>query len=286
MALGARRRSGAPEVREPPAHRVVQDPGRLRPHVSAHRGGAWPRRGRGLGRQPRPGRGACRPAARHPLDGLHAGGGSDPQGEGHPRLRRRGDLPRALPRGSPGDGAGVRRPHRGGADPPLRPRGHRRGAGDRRPGDPGAGARHEDRAGADRGRRAAGRHRPRDQGAGPRRPDDRCPGSRSRGLSRLAGERAPGRPDGDEDHGRRHRGRDAGRSHLRGGPRPRRRDHHGLRGFPVAGAAGPGRARQGGGGARRAPPRSPPCSTTPTPSTRRQSPCCRAATSTRCCSAR
>ena len=57
-------------------------------------GGARPRRGRGQRRQPRAGRRARRPDARHQGHGLHARGRADPQGEGHPRLRRRGGLPR------------------------------------------------------------------------------------------------------------------------------------------------------------------------------------------------
>ena len=40
LALRARRRAGAAQVREPPAHRLVQDPRRLRADVAAHRRGA------------------------------------------------------------------------------------------------------------------------------------------------------------------------------------------------------------------------------------------------------
>ena len=57
-------------------------------------GGAGPRRGRGVRRQPRAGRRARRPAARHQGDGVHARGRADPQGERHPRVRRRRGLPR------------------------------------------------------------------------------------------------------------------------------------------------------------------------------------------------
>ena len=59
------------------------------------------RRGAGRGvvaasrRQPRPGRGAGRPDARHQGHRVHARGRADPEGEGHPGVRRRGALRRA-----------------------------------------------------------------------------------------------------------------------------------------------------------------------------------------------
>ena len=65
-AVGAGRRPVLAQVREPAAHRVVQDPRRLHPDRPALRRGAGARRGRGQRRQPRPGRRARRPAARHP----------------------------------------------------------------------------------------------------------------------------------------------------------------------------------------------------------------------------
>ena len=99
LALRARRRTGVAEVREPPAHRLLQVAGRLRPHLAPVRRGAGQGRRRGVRRQPRPGCRARRLDARHQLHRLHARGGADPQGEGDPRLRRRRRLPRPLPRG-------------------------------------------------------------------------------------------------------------------------------------------------------------------------------------------
>ena len=71
-----------------------------------------------------------------------------------------------------------------------------------------------DRAGADRRRRAARRDRDRGQGAAPRRPGRRRAGRGRRGVSRPRC--AQGRPVAagvDDDDGRRHRGRAAGRRH-------------------------------------------------------------------------
>ena len=59
-----RRRPGLAQVREPAAHRLVQDPRRLHAHLPAHRRRAGPRRRRRQRRQPRAGRRAGRPAAR------------------------------------------------------------------------------------------------------------------------------------------------------------------------------------------------------------------------------
>ena len=92
------------------------------------------------------------------LDGLHARGRADPQGQRHPGLRRRGDLPRAATstrRSSPAKQFAER--DRGGLHPPLRPRRHRRRAGHLRAGDPRAGARGADGPGPHRRRRAARR---------------------------------------------------------------------------------------------------------------------------------
>ena len=60
------RRAGVPQVREPAAHRLVQDPRRLRPDRPAVRAGEGRRGGRGVGRQSRPGRGAGGVPARRP----------------------------------------------------------------------------------------------------------------------------------------------------------------------------------------------------------------------------
>ena len=97
--------------------------------------------------------------------GLHAGGRADPQGEGHPGVRRRGALPRAQRRRGAGRGQAVRRRDRRGADPPLRPRRHRRRPGHLRPGDPRAVPRRAHRARPDRRRRVPRRHRDGGQGA-------------------------------------------------------------------------------------------------------------------------
>ncbi len=88
-AGGVRGRAGAAQVREPAAHRHLQDPRRLPAHPAARRRRARPRRRRGQRRQPRPGRRAGGRAARHPRDGVHARGRAAAQGGGHPRLRRR-----------------------------------------------------------------------------------------------------------------------------------------------------------------------------------------------------
>ena len=117
-----RSRAGSPpwsaarsaQVREPPAHRLLQDPRRLRAHLAARRGGARPRRRRRLGRQPRAGRRPRRASCSASRHGLHAGGRADPQGQRHPRLRRRGGLRGPLPRGLARRGArrSPRRPGR------------------------------------------------------------------------------------------------------------------------------------------------------------------------------
>ena len=74
------------EARAPPADRLVQDPGRLQPHLPAA-GGL--RGGGRLGRQPRPGRGPGRRAHRPRGDDLHAGQRAPAQGRGDQGLRRR-----------------------------------------------------------------------------------------------------------------------------------------------------------------------------------------------------
>ena len=181
-----------PQVREPPAHRVVQGPRRLHPDVAPLRGGAGARRGRRVGRQPCAG---CRPGRavpRHQGDGVHARGRADPQGEGHPGVRRGRRLPRPLPRGRAGRGPGVPGADRRRADPPLRQHRDRRRPGDRRAGDRRAGARRRDGRRAVRRRRAAGRDRDRGQGEAAGRHRDRRPGRGRRGVPRLAEGRPPG----------------------------------------------------------------------------------------------
>ena len=142
------------------------------------RRGAGPRRRRGLGRQPRPGRRAGRAdcSASRPRS-------SCPRARRSRRRRRpaaygadvvfHGALPRggARPRpgGSPSETGAVL----------IHPFDHAdivAGQGTLRARDPRAGARRPDRAGADRRRRAARRHRDRDQGAAPRRPGGRRAG--------------------------------------------------------------------------------------------------------------
>ena len=190
LALRARRRPGPPQVREPPAHRLLQDPRRLPAHLPALRGGARPRRRRGLGRQPRPGRGARRPSCSASRRRC-----SCPRARRSPRRTRpAGTAPTwsstaATSTRRSSRRQAVRRGDRRRADPPLRPRRHRRRPGHLRPGDPRAGARRAHRARADRRRRAARRHRDRGQGAAPRRPRDRRAGRGRRGLPAVAGRR-------------------------------------------------------------------------------------------------
>ena len=77
------RRPGGPEVREPAAHGVVQDPRRVHADRPARRGAAGARGRRGQRRQPRTGRGARRRDARRHGDGVHARAGG--AAEGRPR---------------------------------------------------------------------------------------------------------------------------------------------------------------------------------------------------------
>ncbi|VXC05525.1 membrane hypothetical protein [Nocardioides sp. AX2bis] len=244
LAVGALRRSGAPQVREPAAHRLLQGPRRLLPDGAADRGGAgeWCRRG--LGRQPRAGRRPGRAAARHPRHRVHAGGRADPEGAGDPGVRRRRGLRGALHRGRPGGRAALRGGDRGGADPPLRPRRHHGRPGHLRPGGGRAGAGGAHRAGADRRWGADRGRRDRAQGAAARRAPGGRPGRGRGGVPDLARAGCPGRAHLDAHHGRRHRGRDAGGADLRRGARPRRRGRHGLRGLDVTRARGAGRADQ------------------------------------------
>ena len=85
--LRARRRHGAAQGREPPAHRLVQAPRRAREDRRPRRGGLRARRGDRQRRQPRPGAGLRRPHPRRPVRGVHAARGARLQGRC--RLARR-----------------------------------------------------------------------------------------------------------------------------------------------------------------------------------------------------
>ena len=105
----AGRRARPPQVREPPAHRLVQAARRVR----ADRRACSPeeraaRRRRGERRQPRAGRRAGVLAARGALHGLHAGGRPAAEGRRDPGLRRRGAAARPGRRRDAGRRAGVR----------------------------------------------------------------------------------------------------------------------------------------------------------------------------------
>ena len=102
-----RRHRGLPQVREPPASGLLQDPGRLHAHGPPLRRGEGQGRGRRERGQPRPGGGPRRPAARHQGQGLHAPRGADAQAGGDPGLRRRHRAGRHHHRRVPGQGPGV-----------------------------------------------------------------------------------------------------------------------------------------------------------------------------------
>ena len=167
-AVGARRRPGLPQVREPAAGRLVQDPRRVRADRPAERGGAGPRRGRGERGQPRPGGGArlallgaqatvyMPEGAPLPKVAATRAYGAEVVFAGHDRRR------------GAGRGQEYAERDRRGVHPPVRPSGHRGRAGHGRPGDPRPAARGgHDRAG-DRRRRARGRGRARGQVAAAR----------------------------------------------------------------------------------------------------------------------
>ena len=122
---------------------------------------------------------------------------------------------------------------RRGAHPPVRPRRRHRRPGHRRAGDPRAGARTcATVLVADRRRRAARRRRGGGQGAAPGRAGRRRAGARAprRARPRWPRARRSALPVDAHDR-RRHRGRPAGRRHVRRrSPRLRRRDPHRLRG--------------------------------------------------------
>ena len=99
---------GGAEGREPPAHRLVQDPRRLGQARRARRGRLPQRRRRGLGGQPRAEPGGRRAGARHPVRGVRARRRAAVQGRG--RARAGGDRPhrRRVGRRLPGARAGAR----------------------------------------------------------------------------------------------------------------------------------------------------------------------------------
>ncbi len=286
LAPGARGRAGPAQVREPPAHRLVQDPRRLRPPVPAQRGGAGARRGGGVGGQPRAGGRAGGADARHPGDGVHARWGRrsrrpTPPAATAPRCASTASTsPRrwSPPRSSP------TRPARSSSTPSTTPTSWR----GRAP----SGWRSLEQA-----PEAATVLVPTGGGgllAGvaiavkAKRPDvrvDRGPGRGGRRLPGVAAHGSPGRPGEDDHDGRRHRRGLPGRRPVRGHPAPRRRGRHRLRGVDVTGAGDAARAGQDG---RRAVGRG--CGRgddgpAAGGSVRRSSPCSPAATSTRCCSA-
>ncbi len=192
LALRAGRRAGQPQVREPPAHRLLQDPRRLRADLPALR------------------RGARRTASSPPAPA------TTPRASRWPRsmlgIRSTVFMPEGAPipkeKATRGYGADVRFQGRYLEEAlvaarrfaeetgavlihPFDHARHRRRAGHRRPRGPRAGARRPHRAGADRRRRAAGRHGDRDQGAAPRRTRGRGAGRGRRRLPRVV---AGGRP--------------------------------------------------------------------------------------------
>ena len=276
--------AGLSQGREPPAHRLVQDPRGVRPHLAAQRGGAFARRRRGERRQPRAGCRAGGVAARDQGDDLHAGRRGAAQGRGDRGLWRRHPVPRLRRDRGARRRAGVRRAYGRRADPPVRPRGHHRRAGDGRPRDPRAVPRRQDDPGA-AGRRGSGRRHRAAAHRAARPADRRRAGQGRRGLSGVArGRQAGDVADGHHD-GRRHLGRAARRHPLRHPRVAVRRGAHGQRGVDEQRADLAARARQaarrarrrGGGG------RDPRAARMR--SRVRSSRCCRAATSMRwCCS--
>ena len=253
------------------------------------RGGAGPRRGGRLGRQPRPGRRAGGADARHPgppssCPRARRSPRSAPPAATAPRWSSRAATSRSRwsrPAASPTETGAVL----------IHPFDHR----DIMLGQGTAGLEILEqvpdvahRARAHRRRRAAGRHRA--GGQGPRGPTCASSACRPPGAAAypgLAGARASPVALTEMQHdGRRHRRRAAGRPHLRRGARPRRRGPHRLRELAVARPAGAGRAGQDGRRARRRGRRRGAARPAARASRPRRSRCSRAATSTRCCSAR
>ena len=186
-------------MREPPAGRLLQDQGRLHPHVAPlgcrERGR---RRGR-LGRQPRAGRRARGIHLGHPVEGLHAARGTDAQAARHAGLRGDRRAAGLDHRRVSGRGADLRRRDRRGAGAPVRPPRHRCGAGDVRPRDPRAVPRRAHRRRRARWRWPARRHQRGVAGVEARRQGDRCAGRDRRGLPVVArrGPSGVGAEDGD-----------------------------------------------------------------------------------------
>ena len=87
--LAPRRPRGAPEGREPPADRLVQDPRRGQQAVDARRGRARGRRRRRERRQPRAGGRLGGARGGRPRDDLRPAGRGDGEGRGDEGLRRR-----------------------------------------------------------------------------------------------------------------------------------------------------------------------------------------------------
>src|SRR3954451_17977301 len=244
---GAGRAGGRPrlaQVREPAAHRFVQDPRRLHPDRPADRGRAVAG-GRGRQRrQPRAGRRPRRSPARHPGHRLHARDGATAEGRGHPRLR--GGDPAARPdaRRAAGGGRRARRADRFGVHPPLRsPRRHRR-AGHRRPRGPGAVPGGGDRRRLRRRRGPGVGDRRGGEGTSSRRAGGGGAGRGCRGVSRFPRRRTSGAAAEHGHDGRRHRRGRPGRPHPRARAGSGRRGAHGDRGGPLASAAVLPRARQ------------------------------------------
>ena len=87
--VAARRPRGAAEGGEPPAHRLVQGPRRVQPHLDSERRGARGGRRRGERRQPRPGGRVGGARGRRARAHLHAAGRADGEGRRDTPLRRR-----------------------------------------------------------------------------------------------------------------------------------------------------------------------------------------------------
>ena len=177
-----------PQVREPAAHRVVQDPRRLHQAVVAGRAAARRRRDRAVGRQPRPGGRLRGPIGRRAGHRLHARRRVAGEGRRHRGLRRPRGAGRRQRRRRARGGDAPRPPKRRYAGAPVRRPGRDRRPGHGRAGDPGG------RARCGHGGGAAGRRRPavggRQRRQGPASPGarDRRRGGRLRPVRQLARE--------------------------------------------------------------------------------------------------
>ena len=94
VALGAHRQPGALKCENLQRTGSFKVRGAYTRMCAPLGGGAGARRGRGVGRQPCAGCRAGGAVPRHQGDGVHARGGTDPQGEGDPGVRRGRRLPR------------------------------------------------------------------------------------------------------------------------------------------------------------------------------------------------